>query len=143
MTSPEYTDVQRLVRIVGLVLSVVFSLVGLLFLFFPGQVIMFFNNLSHVLGMVQAPIESTGFYLILAVGYMYVVALLAYLMNRHPDNSLPLLVLINAKSASSFLSFAFFIVVHPYLIFLANGIVDGIIAGGLLLLRARMKGLPY
>jgi len=131
----------RFYRIVSLALSTVFGIVGLLFLVVPGSVVGFFNSLSQVLGMAGAPLEGHGFYFILAVGYMYVVAFLAYLMYRNPGNLHLLLVLINAKSASSILSIFFFVFVHPYLMFLVNGVVDGAIAFGLILLQTKMKSV--
>lgn len=131
----------RLYKSVNLALSAIFAAVGLLFLFAPDRVLVFFNSLSEFIGMVPTPTEGVGFYLILAVAYMYVVALLAFLISRYPTNHQLLFVLINAKLASSLLSFAFFFALHPYLIFLTNGIVDGVIAGGLLYLRSITKGL--
>lgn len=142
-SSPTIPDLKRPYQIISLTLSVVFAIVGLVFLFFPVDVIVLFNDLSRVVGMVEAPVEDSGFYLILAEGYMYVVAFLAYLMYCKPDNSQLLLVLINAKSVSSALSFLFFAFRHPYLIFLANGIVDGAIASGLFLLRRNAKGMQH
>lgn len=118
-----------------------FAAIGLIFLVLPDGVLLFFNNLSRVFGMTEAPIAESGFYLILAVGYMYLVTILAFFMYRHPRNVHFSLLLINAKSASSILSFLFFAFSHPYLIFLANGIIDGAIAAGLLILRAKMKGI--
>ena len=136
-------DPKHLYGIISLTLSVVFAIVGVVFLFFSVDVIVLFNDLSRVVGMVEAPVGDSGFYLILAIGYMYVVAFLAYLMYSKPDNGQLLLVLINAKSCSSALSFLFFAFEHPYLIFLANGIVDGAIACGLLLLRVHAKGMQH
>ena len=115
-------------RAVSLFLCVSFALVGLLFLLFPGGVIQFFNGISSAAGMPESPPGGTGFYRLLAVGYMYLVALLAYLMHRHPsERSFPLL-LINGKCATALLSLILFFAHGAYLIYLANAIVDGGIA---------------
>jgi len=104
---------------------VIFAGVGILFLFWSDGVIVFFNVLSGKIGMTLAPAPTVHFYLILAVAYMYLVALIAFLMFRDPGSvQLPLL-LANAKMASSLISFGFFMAHNPYLIYLTNGIVDG------------------
>jgi len=126
-------------RIVGMGMAVIFSLVGVVFLLFPGTVLEFFNTISAAIGMEPSPVTGPSFYLILAVGYMYLVALLAFRMYQQPDNpSFPFL-LAHAKLASSVLSFGFFILSKPYLIYLANGIVDGSIGLFVLLLYRRLK----
>jgi hypothetical protein len=124
----------------SLIMALLFAVVGLVFLFVPEGVYSFFNTLSRAFGMIESKEQGSGLYQILAVGYMYVVSLLAFMMYQHPDEKEFLLILINAKSASSALSFLFFILLSPYLIFLSNGIVDGAIACGLLVLRAKSKG---
>jgi hypothetical protein len=118
----------RRYRLISIVLALTFALVGLIFLFMAEGVLVFFNELSRQLGMVPAPVEGTDFYLVLAVAYMYMVTLLAYKMYRQPQNRQYLVLLINAKSASSFLSVLLFILQQPYLIYITNAIVDGSIA---------------
>jgi multisubunit Na+/H+ antiporter MnhB subunit len=130
----------KVYRSISLTLAIVFVIVGLVFLFAPGSVYTFFNACSRVLGMTESSEPGGDFYQILAVGYMYVVSLLAFMMYRHPENRHFLRILIHAKSASSALSFLFFILVHPYLIYLSNGVVDGALACGLLILRAKSEG---
>lgn len=128
-------------RVIGAILSAVFAAVGMCFLFIPDEVTLVFNVFSRQWGMAETPVGGPGFFLILGVAYMYVVAYLAYLMYRTPANVQSLEVLIQAKSASSILSFLLFIFLRHYLIYLANGIIDGAIALGLLLLRVKWKGL--
>jgi hypothetical protein len=128
-------------RPISLILSLTFSLVGFAFLVMPGTIYNVFNALSRFLGMVEPTEQGVEFYRILAVAYMYVVSLLAFSMYRHPDNRQFLWLLINAKFASSALSFLFFAVLHHYLMYLSNGIVDGAIACGLLLLSTKTKGI--
>jgi hypothetical protein len=119
-------------RRVSLVLALSFGLAGSLFLFFPGVVVEFFNGLSTTLNMAPSPPDGMGFYLALAVGYMYLVTVIAFLMYRHPaDRSFPLL-LIHGKLATSTLSLYLFFVHGPYLIYIANAAVDGCI--GLMLI---------
>jgi hypothetical protein len=105
--------------------AVIFAVVGVLFLFWSDGVIVFFNMLSAAIGMTSAPIAAVHFYLILAVAYMYLVTLLAFMMYREPGSAQLPLLLANAKLASSLLSFAFYFWSNPYLIYLSNGIVDG------------------
>jgi hypothetical protein len=106
---------------------IAFLAVGMAFLFIPAQVLIFFNNLSGFFGLPLIPVHEAGFYHILAVGYMYLVAVIAYLMFRHPEVSRFPLLLAHAKFASSFLSLCFALVYAPHLIFLANCVVDGFI----------------
>jgi hypothetical protein len=115
-------------RRTSLALAVIFAVVGLLFLLIPQRVIDFFNRLSPALGFIETPDCGTGFFLVLAVGYMVLVTLLACLAARHPANPHFPMLLIAGKASSSVLSFAMFALQGPYLIYLANGIVDGTIA---------------
>ena len=116
------------------VMAVVFAIVGLLFLTSGGGVLRFFNSLSAGLNLEQAPVDATDLFLVLAVGYMYLVTLLAWLMARHPENRFFPMLLMNAKFASSFLSIAFFMFHHQYLIYVTNGVVDGCIGVFVLIL---------
>lgn len=126
-------------RLISLSLAVIFAVVGLLFLFAPSGVLGFFNMVSKGLGMAPSPEQGISFYLILAVGYMYLVTLLAYFMYRYPqDRKFPLL-LANGKLASSILSFYLFILHQPYLIYVANGVVDGFIGLLVLFMYLKMK----
>jgi len=122
-------------------LAIVFAAVGLIFLFAPDGLIGFFNRISGRLGMTPSPENGLDFFLILAAAYMYLVTVLAWMMGRHAENPIFPLLLVNGKIASSLLSFGFFFISKPYLIFLVNGIVDGLIGGGVLLLFFRTKGV--
>jgi hypothetical protein len=117
-----------LYRRVSICLSVIFGAVGLIFLTIPDRTLSFFNRLSPPLGFTEAPVHGMGFFLILAVGYMYLVTLLAGLMAKHPENRFFPMLLIQGKCASSVLSFAFFAFHGPFLIYAANGVIDGSIA---------------
>jgi hypothetical protein len=126
-------------RPAALVLAVSFAIVGALFLASPDGVLSFFNRLSGPLNMAPAPLSGYPFFLVLASGYMYIVALLAWLMFRHPGNRVFSSLLFQAKLATSLFSLGFFLVHRPFLIYLANFVVDGLIALGVWLL-SRSQG---
>jgi hypothetical protein len=130
----------HLYRAAAAILAVSFAAVGLLFLFFPVGVLAFFNSLSAGLGFREAPLTGFQFYLVLASGYMYLVALLAWLMSRHPENDTYSRLLIHGKLATALLSLGFFLFHQPFLIYLANFLVDGLIGLGVwALLRRKQK----
>jgi hypothetical protein len=118
----------KLYRPASLLMTIIFAIVGLIFFFIPSRLIIFFNQLSAYLGMKQAPVIGTNFFLILAVAYMYLVTLLAFLMYRNPESRAFPMLLAHAKIASSMLSFIVFVIHQSYLIYLTNGIVDGLIS---------------
>ncbi len=115
-------------RSVSLLLSVSFALVGLLFLFFPGGVTALFNGLSPTLNLPVSPADPPGLFRVLAVGYMYLVAALAYLMYRRPSERFFPALLISGKLTTALISLALFLTDGRYLIYMANGVVDGVIA---------------
>ncbi|MHB1391542.1 MAG: hypothetical protein ACYCYE_00405 [Clostridia bacterium] len=117
----------RLYKLFSLAAAAIFAVVGFIFLFFPDAALIFFNNISGYFGLRQAPLQGTGFYLILAVAYMYLVTLLACLMYRYPENNIYPFLLAQGKLASSILSIYLFLMHQPYLIYFANFIVDGFI----------------
>lgn len=114
-------------RRIGLALFLVFAAVGLLFLLAPAGVLRFMNAMGRAAAMGEIPVSGAGFYQGLAVGYMYAVTLLAWLMFRNPAARVFPFLLANAKLASSLLSFGLFCLHRPYFIYLANGVVDGLI----------------
>jgi hypothetical protein len=131
--------IMKIYKISGFILMLLFAITGLLFLFLPDQVLILFNTLSLSFKMPQFLVTGWSFYLILAVGYMYAVTILAFLMFKHPDNRYFPLLLIHAKLASSVLSLALFLVQAHYLIYLANFIIDGAIGLIILSLFLRMR----
>jgi len=111
----------------SLTLAAIFAAVGLLFLMIPAGVVGFFNRLSAPLGFRPSPSGLPDFFLILAVAYMAVVTFLAWSMFRHPgDASFPRILAV-AKISSSLLSFLLFFLRAPYLMYLTNAVVDGLI----------------
>jgi hypothetical protein len=127
-------------RWLSLSLMIAFVVVGLVFLCMPGKVLIFFNSLSGFLGLPLIPVHEAGFYHILAVGYMALVAVIAYFMHRYPEvHTFPLL-LAHGKFASSALSLGFALVLAPHLIFLVNCTVDGFIGLVAFCFYRRLKG---
>ena len=126
-------------RLVSLFLGIVFAIVGLLFLFGTDIVLTFFNDLSGHLEMPTSPVNDLGFYPLLAVGYMYVVTVLAFLMYRSPENSAFPLLLTHSKLATSILSLALFLLHERYLIYITNFVVDGFIGVVILLFYLKIK----
>lgn len=114
-------------QLFSLILTIIFAAVGLVFLFIPNQVLVFFNYVSIYLGMPQSPVQGANFYLILAVAYMYTVTLLAWAMYKNPQEKKYPFLLANAKLASAVVSLYLFVVYQPYLIYMTNCVVDGCI----------------
>ena len=133
----------KVYRPLSLALALLFAATGVLFLFFPDDVLSLFNAISSWWGMVQSPVAGFSFYLILAVGYMYLVTILAFLMFRHPENRDFPFLLLNAKTASSVLSLTLFLLHAHYLVYLANFVVDGLIAILVLVLYVSSRRLAW
>jgi hypothetical protein len=117
-----------LVRITGYGLAASFALVGVLFLILPVDVLDTLNRVGTATGLSRSPLDGHGFYLALAVAYMYLVTVLAVLMARHPEESAYATLLVHAKAASSLLSLLLFAAHAHYFVYLANFAVDGAIA---------------
>ena len=117
----------KIVRMLSFIGAVVFAVIGLIFLFMPDNVLVFFNNMSSYFGLPHSPVRGTGFYLALAAAYMYMVTILACLIYRHPEERLFSFLLANGKLASSLISLFLFVTDQPYLIYITNCIADGLI----------------
>ena len=117
----------RIYKSISLCSAIVFGAVGMGILFLNAAILEFFNNISVSLGMQQSSFVGVNFYVVLATAYMYLVALLAFLMYRYPQRSEYPFLLMNGKFASSVLSIGLFLLSEPLLISLVNGIVDGLI----------------
>lgn len=128
-------------RLISLGLAITFAIVGLIFLFAPNGVINFFNNMSGYFNLSEADFEGMNFFLILSVAYMYLVTILAFLMYKNPSNIYYPQLLAHAKFASSLISLYMFIIHQPYLIYISNFIVDGLIGGLVLILYFKSKGI--
>ncbi|MGZ7065152.1 MAG: hypothetical protein ACXVI6_02220 [Candidatus Aminicenantales bacterium] len=119
---------ERLKRMTGYTLAVVFAGVGVVFLVIPGRVIAFFNGLWSSLGLPPAAGPDAPFFVVLAAAYMFVVTVLAWNSGAHPEVPVFPRLLAIAKAASSLLSFGYFAFGARHLILLVNGVVDGAIA---------------
>lgn len=117
-----------LVRVTGYGLAASFALVGVLFLAIPADVLSALNRVGAATGLARSPLQGHGFYVALAVAYMYLVTVLATLMARHPEDRAYATLLVHAKAASSLLSLVLFAAHAHYLVYLTNFAVDGAIA---------------
>ena len=111
-------------KITSLALALTFAAVGGLFLLRPDAVLSFMNSLGRGFGWPEAPLNGAGFYLALAVGYMYVVTVLAVMMFRDPSRRILPILLAHGKGASSLLSIGMFFFHERFFVYLANGVVD-------------------
>ena len=134
------TNWQRVYESTSLCLSMVFAVVGMIFLFMPDGVFLLFNHISRHLGFPEIPLQGFGLYQILAVGYMYLVTLLAYLMHKHPASTIFPMLLIQGKFVSSIISLSLYIFHLPSLLLLTNGAIDGLIALTVLILYRKTRG---
>jgi hypothetical protein len=116
---------RKMIQAAGIACGLTFAAVGLIFLFSPDAVLRLMNTLGRPFGLPEAPLAGAGFYLVLAVGYMAIVTILSIMMVRHPENPAYPLLLLQAKGASSLLSFGLFLLHQNAFVYLANGIVDG------------------
>jgi len=123
----------------SLILMVVFLAVGVIFFLIPAKVLIFFNSLSGFFGLPLIPVHEPGFYLVLAVSYMYLVAVIAYCMHRHPEAPIFPFLLAHGKIASSILSLGLALLFEPYLIFWVNCLADGVIGFGAYYFYRRLK----
>ncbi len=131
----------RLYRLFSLSAAAIFAAVGLIFLFFPDAALIFFNSISGYFGLPEAPVQGSSFYLILAAAYMYLVTLLACLMYRYPENRIYPFLMAQSKLASAIISIYIFIVHQPYLIYLANFVIDGFIGiAALYIMKMKKSG---
>jgi hypothetical protein len=118
----------KFISMSGFSLAVTFAVVGLIFVAIPAKVLAAFNWLAAGLGWPESTTEAHTLYLALALGYMYLVTLLAWEMARHPDVRVFPWLLVQAKAASAVVCFGLFVLQEQYLLYLANFVVDGAIA---------------
>ena len=130
----------RIYRMTALALAVAFAAVGLVFLFAPGALQDAFDSLGRQAGIKGMPVgdAESGLFRVLAVAYMYVVTLLAWMMFRRPADPVWSALLAQAKFASTLVSILLFALGESYLVYAANGLVDGLIGMVVLLLRRQV-----
>lgn len=128
----------RAYRAISLALAAAFAAVGAIFLAAPGLVRSFVDLFvaGSATAMPPGDVES-GLFRALAVGYMYLVTLFAWMMFRHPAEPVWPTLLAHAKLASAVLSLALYVAHRPYVVYVGNGVVDGAIGLAVLLLRRR------
>jgi len=116
-------------RMIALVFAATFASAGAIFVAAPGVVVALFEWLGRATGMPGMPAAdaSAGLFRALAGAYMYVVTLLAWMTFRRPADAVWPALLAHAKLASAALSFLLFIVHDAFLVYLANGVFDGVI----------------
>lgn len=132
----------RLYKLFSITTAAIFAAVGFMFLFFPNSVLIFFNSISGYFNLPKAALQGANFYLILASAYMYLVTLLASLMYRHPEQNIYPFLLSQGKLASSIISIYLYFTHQPYLIYLANFFIDGLIGiAALCLMKMRKAGV--
>jgi len=126
---------------VSFVLALLFGAAGLIFLVRPDWAVVGTNSICRPLGIQELQPYGFGFYQVLAVAYMAMVALLAFLMVLHPEEPIYPRLLICGKGTSSGLSLLMLFVHGPYLLYGVNFAVDGSIAFLVYLLyRVRWRG---
>ena len=104
-----------------------FAVTGLIFLFFPWKIFVFFNTISRFLGMSRSPVKGIMFYCIYTVGYLYTAAIIAFFMYRNPENRHFPLLLTGGQLVVAAVSLAMFLAHKPYLIYAVSFILNGII----------------
>jgi hypothetical protein len=132
-----------LYRTTALALAVVFAAVGAVFLLAPDAVLFALDRVAALVAWpaVRAGEIGSGLFRGLAVAYMYVVTLLAWMMFRRPAEPAWPTLLAHAKLASAAASALLFVSSVPSMEFAANAAVDGLIGVGVLLLRRQAIAL--
>ena len=131
MSSSPGLDV--LLRPVYRMFAATFLVVGSAFFLFPDGTIDTLNRVGGIFGFPGAPHLAHRFWLGLAVAYMAVVTALAWLISEAPSERRILMPpLAIGKAVSSGTCLLFLIFERPYFIYLANFLVDGGIALGVL-----------
>jgi hypothetical protein len=121
----------RHLRLLLRIWTAVFALGAIGFFVFPYQTVQTLNDFGAAVGMnAVAPLGAgQDFWLTLAVPYMVIVAALSWVAQAGDRiAALPVQLLILAKTSSSLTSFALFLIGGYQYAFVANFVVDGVIA---------------
>jgi hypothetical protein len=129
----------RLYRAVALALTATFAVVGLAFFFAPGGVAAVFDRLAPPTSMPAGDVGG-GLFRVLAAAYMYLVAWVAWMMFRRPDEAVWPAILAQAKLASAAFSLVLIFILGPSLVLAANATVDGCLGFLALWLRHQASG---
>jgi hypothetical protein len=124
-------------RAIALSFAIAFAVAGAVFLVAPGSIPVLFEWLEPATGMRGMPPGDLdpGLFRALGVAYMYLVTLLAWRTFRRPGEPTWPTLLAHAKFASASLSILLVVAHGPYLVYAANGSVDGLIGVTALYLR--------
>ncbi len=118
---------ERAITLIFQILAATFALVGSIFLLFPNGTVRTINAAGSIFRIFPpAPESALRFWLSLAVSYMALVTVLAWLIQRDPRRYRHLMpVLAVGKFSSSFTCFLFFVFSSPAFLYLLNFLVDG------------------
>ncbi len=118
---------ERAITLIFQLLAATFALVGSIFLLFPNGTVRTINAAGSVFRIFPpAPESELRFWLSLAVSYMALVTVLAWLIQRDPRRYRHLMpVLAVGKFTSSFTCLLFFVFSSPAFLYLLNFLVDG------------------
>ena len=116
-------------KILSGIYFLMFVFAGLGFLLFPNGTIYLFNYIGSTVGFASLPYIHNFFYLALALGYMFVVSMISWLVYKDTETYYQLfIVLIGGKTMSSLFSLLYFFIHIHALIYITNFIVDGALA---------------
>jgi hypothetical protein len=120
----------RLALLTLRVLAVSFAVVGTLFLLAPDSVLASLDSTGRLFGdFEETPATGARLWLSLAVAYMLLVTIFAYMAQRDLARARPYLALLVAgKATSSLVALLAYQTVSPSFAYLANFVVDGAIA---------------
>lgn len=130
----------RWYRLAGLVLSIAFAVVGVMFLAIPDDVLAIFGELPIAGKAGDAARDGVHFFRVLAVAYMALVTFAAFMMFQRPQDDAYPFMLVIGKTASALVSILFFLAFGMHTIYLANAVTDGSIAVMVYVLRTKARG---
>lgn len=118
---------ERAITLIFQILAATFALVGSIFLLFPNGTVRTINAVGSIFRVFPpAPQSELRFWVSLAVSYMALVTVLAWLIQRDPRRYRHLMpVLAVGKFSSSFTCLLFFVFSSPAFLYLLNFLVDG------------------
>lgn len=125
----------KIYKSISFVMTIIFAIVGLVFLFFPDWILMLSNNVSDYFNLPGYPLQGSTFYLTLASAYMYLITIFAYSMYRYPNQDIYPFLLTQGKFVSAIVSLYLFIFFRHYLIYLGAFVIDALIGFGVIYLK--------
>lgn len=124
---PKSSPAEPAIKLIFQILAASFALVGAIFLLFPNGTVRTINATGAIFGVFSpAPQSDLRFWLSLAVSYMALVTVLAWLIQQDPRRYRHLMpILAIGKSSSSITCLWFFLFSSPTFLYLLNFLVDG------------------